>query len=200
MKIIAALFVATDGVYFGDNRVDPWDLKRDARKYNGILPVVAHPPCQLWGKFAKVNYARWGGVHNMPGNDSGCFASAIESVRSFGGVLEHPASSYAFDAFGITKPDNSGRWVEADCGGYVCEVWQSDYGHLANKKTWLYYYGKNKPFDLRRDKKRGSHQIGFFDKRGKARNKPTLSKKEANATPLAFKEELINLAILAGKL
>jgi hypothetical protein len=43
----------------------------------------------------------------------------------------------------------------------------------------------------------GTHQIGFQDKRGKARNKPTLSKAEANATPDAFKGVLISLASLS---
>jgi hypothetical protein len=37
-------------------------------------------------------------------------------------------------------------------------------------------------------------EIGFYDQRGKERNKPTLSKYEANATPKAFMEYLIELA------
>lgn len=48
---IAALFVATDGPYSGLPSVDPWDEQRDARRYCGPHPVVAHPPCQRWGKF-----------------------------------------------------------------------------------------------------------------------------------------------------
>ena len=43
--MIAALFVATDGCYFGLDGVDPWDIHRDARRYTGPHPVVAHPPC-----------------------------------------------------------------------------------------------------------------------------------------------------------
>lgn len=57
----------------------------------------------------------------------------------------------------------------------------------------MYYKGENKPYDLIWDRPKGSHQIGFQDKRGKSKNKPTLSKKEANATPIAFRDELINL-------
>ena len=74
---IAALFVQKDGCYKGDARIDPWDEDRDARLYIGDFPVIAHPPCQLWGALAAVNFARWGGEHNRPGNDGGCFKYAL---------------------------------------------------------------------------------------------------------------------------
>jgi len=51
---VAALFVETDGCYFGVPDIDPWDINRDARDYRGPWPVVAHPPCQRWGR------SRWG--------------------------------------------------------------------------------------------------------------------------------------------
>ena len=47
---VAALFVEDGGAYFGLPHVDPWPESRDARAYAGPLPVVAHPPCQRWGK------------------------------------------------------------------------------------------------------------------------------------------------------
>jgi hypothetical protein len=191
--MIAALYVETDGTYFGLDGVDPWDRTRDARIYPGDAPVVAHPPCQLWGAMANVNYARWGGEHNKPGNDGGCFESALTAVRKFGGVLEHPAMTRAWNHHGLTKPDRYG-WKRCASGGYVCEVWQSAYGHRANKATWLYYFGEYPPFDLRWNRPIGTHQIGFHDQRGKERNKPTLGKKEANATPIAFRDALISLA------
>ena len=190
----AALFVQGDGCYSGLPHVDAWPIDRDARKYLGPLPVVAHPPCQLWGAMANVNYARWGGEHNRPGNDEGCFSSALRSVVQFGGVLEHPAKTRAFSAHGIPKPVGIG-WKRVGLHEYVCEVWQSAYGHRANKATWLYYSGVNPPFELRWERPIGSHQIGFYDQRGKLRNKPTLGKKEANATPVAFRDELLLLAM-----
>lgn len=189
--MLAALFVQDGGCYYGLPDVDPWPIDRDARQYYGPWPVIAHPPCQLWGKMALVNYARWGGEHNRPGNDGGCFKSALSSVNEFCGVLEHPAQSYAWDAHGLLKPTGIG-W-RRDRDGWVCEVWQSAYGHRARKATWLYYYGKHKPFDLRWDRKPGTHQIEFWDRRGKERNKPRLSKQEANATPIEFRDELIRL-------
>ena len=190
--MISALFVQTDGCYYGLQGVDPWDELRDARLYSGEAPVVAHPPCQLWGKMAAVNYSRWGGEHNKPGNDGGCFASALASVNKHGGILEHPAQSYAWAKHGLNRPSRQG-WIKSG-KGWVCEVWQSAYGHRANKATWLYFVGHKKPFELKWDKIKGTHQIGFQDQRGKAKNKPTLSRKEASATPVDFRDELIRLA------
>ena len=190
---IAVLFAEESGVYSEDNRLDIYDEKRDARSYCWIYPVIAHPPCQRWGKMTAVNYARWGGEHNKIGADDGCFKSALASVERCGGVLEHPQSTYAWAAFGLDAPVK-GMWTESK-EGWVCCVWQSAYGHKANKATWLYYVGEQKPFELNWERPVGTHQVGFQDKRGKAKNKKTLSKKEANATPILFKELLIKLAL-----
>lgn len=190
---IAALFVETDGCYFGLPGVEPWDKARDARTYHGPHPVVAHPPCQRWGAMANVNYARWGGEHNRPGNDGGCFATALLAVRTWGGVLEHPAKSRAWDAYRLTKPRALG-WTRCQDGGWVCEVWQSAYGHRANKATWLYAHGVGLPPHLDWARPNGSHQVGFHDQRGPERNKPTLSRKEAAATPALFRDALLSIA------
>lgn len=191
-----ALFVQSDGIYSNVQGVDGWDIVRDARLYEGILPVIAHPPCQLWGNMAFVNYSRWGGEHNKPFNDDGCFKSALDNVNRVGGVLEHPAKTRAFGFYGLSKPDKIG-WSKSG-NGWVCEVWQSAYGHRANKATWLYYVGNKPPFDLDWSKPVGSYQIGFQDQRGKAKNKPTLSKKEASSTPVLFRDELIRLVVHAS--
>lgn len=195
--LVAALFVQPDGCYSNLPHVDLWPEERDARAYAGTLPVVAHPPCQLWGNLAAVNFARWGGEHNRPGNDQGCFQSAVDAVNTWGGVLEHPAMSKAFAAHGLTKPAGMG-WQASLFGGWVCEVWQSAYGHRANKATWLYYNGENPPRELDWRRVVGSHQVGFQDQRGKSANKPTLSKREANATPERFRDDLIALALEAN--
>lgn len=190
--MIAALFVESGGCYFDQPGIDPWDIERDARKYKGPHPVIAHPPCQLWGRFAHVNYARWGGMHNHPGNDGGCFAFSLSAVREFGGVLEHPASSEAWPAYSLSEPRGIG-WMQCGETEWTCEVWQSAYGHKANKRTWLYYCGP-RPDELRWERPIGTHQIGFHDQRGKARNKPTISGKAASATPPAFRDLLISMA------
>lgn len=134
---IAALFVETDGCYFGLDGVDPWDVFRDARNYRGPHPVVAHPPCQRWGRY-------WHGSPAMPhqhklGADGGCFACALTAVRTWGGILEHPRDSHAWPWFGLALPPAGGGWVAADrFGGWSCCVWQGHYGHVAGKATWLY--------------------------------------------------------------
>ena len=190
--MIAALYVETNGCYFGLPGVDPWDLWRDARLYGGPYPVVAHPPCQRYGALGRANYARWCGEHNRPMNDGGCFAAAIAAVNCWGGVLEHPANTMAWDAYNLVRPLEIG-WTASGIG-YVCEVWQSAYGHKANKRTWLYYRGDTLPPELDWRRIKGTHQVGFQDHRGKDKNKPTLSKAEANATPESFRDVLIDLA------
>lgn len=190
---VAALFVEEGGAYYGLKGVDPWPESRDARLYAGPWPVVAHPPCHLWVNFASLNFKRYGGEHNRPGNDGGCFASALASVRRWGGVLEHPAGSRAWAAHGLPPP--RGRGWQA-CGGgewsrdgeWVAEVWQSAYGHRARKRTWLYAVTRNPP-DLDRRAIRGVAQVGWFD-----RIKPSLGKREASATPPAFRDVLLSIA------
>jgi hypothetical protein len=92
---IAALYVQEGGSYYGIDGVDPWPASRDARLYEGPMPVVAHPPCSRWCLLAKVNEKRYG--HRV-GDDGGCFAAALASVRRWGGVLEHPAYTHAASA------------------------------------------------------------------------------------------------------
>jgi hypothetical protein len=185
---VSVLFVDRTGFY-PEVVADTWDKDRDARNYDGPNPVVAHPPCQLWVNLAHVNYARYGGGHNRPGNDGGCFASALYNVRRWGGVLEHPAGSNAWEAHGLTPPGETIGWRQTALCEWVCEVWQSAYGHKARKRTWLFYCGRVPPLEGRWDRAPGTHQVGWFD-----RIKPTLGKKEAMATPEAFAQFLLDLA------
>jgi hypothetical protein len=129
------------------------------------------------------------GGHNRPGNDGGCFESALDSIHRCGGVIEHPAGSNAWVAFGLPRPLAHGWAASNVTGEWVCEVWQSAYGHKARKRTWLIYVGKRPPFELDWSRNPGTHQVGWFD-----RIKPTLSKSEASRTPAAFADVLIALA------
>ena len=143
--MIAALYVEPNGCYANLAGVDAWPEARDARTYAGPWPVVAHPPCQRWGRFWKGGLA-WKGEPKRLGDDDGCFAAALASVREWGGVLEHPAGSLAWRAHGLLHPPAAGGWVVADFnGGWTCQVDQGAYGHAARKPTWLYAVGVDLP-------------------------------------------------------
>lgn len=134
--MIAALYVQPEGVYSGLPHVDLWPESRDARRYDGPHPVVAHPPCARWGRY-------WHGSPRKPhqfkkGDDAGCFAAALAAVRQHGGVLEHPAYSHAWLAHGLPWPPATGGWQRDAAGGWCCHVEQGHYGHASRKPTWLY--------------------------------------------------------------
>lgn len=146
--MIAALYVAGGGCYFGLNGVDPWPESRDARRYDGPYPVVAHPPCQRWGKFwaGQPLWIKRTGQRKIKGDDGGCFAAALAAVRKWGGVLEHPWGSHAWPHFGLNTPPRDGGWIAADFhGGWTCCVEQGRYGHYARKPTLLYVFGTDLP-------------------------------------------------------
>ena len=146
--MIAALYVDANGCYFNLAYVDPWDEDRDARLYDGPYPVVAHPPCQRWGKMwaGQPLYIKRTGARKIKGDDGGCFEAALGAVRKYGGVLEHPWQSAAWPHFGINKPPRFGGWIAADFfGGWTCCVEQGRYGHYARKPTLLYAMGVDLP-------------------------------------------------------
>ena len=130
---VAALFVQDGGCYYDLSHVAPWSESRDARTYDGPFPVVAHPPCQRWGKmwFGQPLTVKLTGVRKKKGDDGGCFAAALAAVREFGGVLEHPWGSHAWKHFGLNGPARAGGWVPADMlGGWTCCVEQGHTGTM----------------------------------------------------------------------
>jgi hypothetical protein len=140
---VAALFVDPAGVYSGLPGVEVWDEARDARLYAGPWPVVAHPPCARWSRLAGFTEARFG---YKRGADGGCFEAALEAVRRWGGVLEHPAYSAAWDAYGLPEPSVREGWCYGlHDGGASCYVEQGRYGLPVKKATWLYAYNVELP-------------------------------------------------------
>jgi hypothetical protein len=196
---VAALFVSARGPYAGIPGVEMWDEARDARLYDGPHPVVAHPPCERWGRY-------WHGgpsarVRRVRGDDGGCFATALGSVRKWGGVLEHPAASSAWEAFNLRKPPRAGGWVSADWrGGWTCCVDQGHYGHRAQKATWLYAVGVELP-SLVWGKSPRTVRLdeGFHSAEERRRAIRTgvcqrLSKRERIETPDPFRDLLLSMA------
>jgi len=202
--MIAALYVEAGGVYCDLADVDPWDRTRDARRYDGPLPVVAHPPCERWGRY-------WSGGPNLAnprklmGDDGGCFAAALAAVRRFGGVLEHPEGSHAWRAFRLMAPPRHGGWIRADWidgfDGWTCCVEQGAYGHAARKATWLYAHGVELPSlkwgraegeflrledDLSAEQRARAVKTGICQQR--------LSHRQRATTPIAFRDLLLAIA------
>lgn len=188
--IPCALYVEARGPYpkiLGAERC--WTVDRDARTYAGTDPVVAHPPCSQWGKMAIVNASRWG---SSIGEDGGMFAHALATVRRCGGVLEHPAQSFAFARFGLGVPVH-GSWHPIGPREWTTQVWQSAYGHVARKSTWLLYVGDVEPPPLLWSRPEGTRTIGGGVRTG-FNSKPRATRSEAVLTPDAFAQELVRLA------
>jgi hypothetical protein len=192
---VAALYVDEKGCYAGLPDVEVWGVTRDARKYAGPWPVVAHPPCARWCRLAGLVEKRWG---HKRGEDDGCFAAALAAVRQYGGVLEHPAYSDAWPTFMLPEPPNSGGWVRGICGGWSCHVEQNSYGHVAKKATWLYAFGIEALPSLRwghvadQEVKALVSWCGNRVRSGEAR--PRVGKAAAAATPVLFRDELLGIA------
>lgn len=194
---IAALYVLRDGPYFGLPGVDPWDESRDARTYPGPYPVVAHPPCERWGRY-------WNGgpasreVKKL-GDDGGCFAAALLNVRAWGGILEHPEGSLAWPTFGLPAPPRAGGWLRTFCGGWTCCVEQGHYGHPARKATWLFAFGANPPELIwgKAGNRRNTDDCKTEEERRRrvrTGSERYLSARQRKLSPIPFRDMLIDYA------
>ena len=162
-------------------QIDAFALDRDARNYSGDHPVVAHPPCGPWGRFW-WNYKGGEGAKD-------CGLRAVEQVRSFGGVVEHPAHSKLWDVAGMPKPgDTSDRW-----DGWTLEIQQVDFGHPARKPTWLYIVGAE-PEDIPPLPPARTPTHVMVRRRHNSNDWPEVPKKLRHITPPAFAKWLVELA------
>ena len=141
---IAALFVLSNGPYAEVPGVDLWDQARDARRYDGPYRIVAHPPCERWGRYC---------------------------------------------------------WINADFeGGWTCCVYQGNYGHRAQKATWLYAVGVPLPSlkwggsgqRIRLDD--GYHSAEERRRAIKTGVCQRLSKRQRLETPIPFRDLLLTIA------
>ena len=196
-KRVAALYVDPNGVYSEVPWVDLWDEARDARLYAGPLPVVAHPPCDRWCRFAPGIQTRFG---YKVGDDGGKFKAALTAVRTYGGVLEHPAYSLAWGAFNLPRPVSSAGWSRTlfDDPGASCYIEQEPYGHPLKKATWLYAVLPEYPQLLWR--RRSDAELGRY-RWAKVRYDGDESRERASAhserTPHAFRDVLLAMALSA---
>lgn len=130
--MIAVLFARKDSIYKTLPACDVYDADRDARTFRGGRPVVAHPPCRSWGRLHRF-------ANPAPGERDNA-RWAVQQVRRWGGVLEHPAGSMLWADQGMAMPGRADRW------GFTLPVSQWWWGHKAEKPTWLYICGL--PWDL----------------------------------------------------
>jgi len=125
--VIAALYIdPARGPYASMPDVDAWGIERDAMTYAGPLSVVAHPPCGPWGQLS------W----RCSNQDPACAVRAVEQLREFGGVLEHPAGSRLWAACNLPRPGEIPRR-----GFWSMEVDQVRWGHPCRKRSWLLFCG-----------------------------------------------------------
>lgn len=168
--MVAVLFARANTPYRQLN-ADVWDEARDARRFDGPGPVVAHPPCRTWGRLYRFAKA--------PDHEAALSCFAVRQVQRWGGVLEHPAGSRLWDYCGLPMPGRRDRF-----GGFTLPILQSWWGHRAPKATWLYVVGcepadvPDMPFEL-----------GIPDGRVALMGKP-----ERERTPPALAAWLLELA------
>lgn len=177
---IAALFCRADSVYKTLPDVDAWDAERDALRWPGGSPIVAHPPCRSWGRLRQFARPR-------PGERE-LALWAVCQVRLWGGVLEHPEASQLWPVAGLPAPGARDGW-----GGWTLPVHQHWWGHRAEKSTLLYVAGCD-PRDLPPMPIVMGEPTHVVQSRKRAGHRPHITKSEREATPLPFAQWLCDLA------
>ncbi|OEZ80301.1 hypothetical protein JAB6_46460 [Janthinobacterium sp. HH104] len=128
LPAVAALFVRANSIYKTMPAVDAWDAERDARAWPGGVPVVAHPPCRSWGTLRHLAKPR--------PDEKELAVWAVAQVRKFGGVLEHPKRSTLWPHCNLPAIGERDKF-----GGWTLPIFQSSFGHRAEKATLLYIVG-----------------------------------------------------------
>lgn len=178
--MISVLFARADSNYKALPGVDVWDADRDARTWPGGNPVVAHPPCRAWGRLR--HFAK-------PRPDEKALALfAVDQVRKWGGVLEHPAGSTLWPAAGLPAPGQRDQY-----GGFTLGVNQHWCGHRAEKATLLYICGVE-PRDIPAVPLRLDEPTHVVQSRKRSDYRPHISKAEREHTPPDFAVWLVELA------
>ena len=178
---VAVLFARADSIYKTLPDVEVYDMERDARTYAGPWPVVAHPPCRTWGRLRQFAKPR--------PDEKALGPWAVDQVRRFGGVLEHPAESTLFAHCGMPRP---GQFPD-DFGGWTIEIQQYHFGHRAEKATWLYIVGAD-PEDLPPVPRREGRATHCVRPTKSYPRLPSITKAEREHTPPELAVWLVDLA------
>lgn len=174
---VAALYVDPNGPYPKMPGIDCWDEARDARLYAGPHPVVAHPPCGPWSRLRPF-------CRHQPRELA---LIAIDQVRRWGGVLEHPDASTLWLARDLPMPG----WFPDAFGGWSVLVDQVSWGHKARKRTLLYVVGLG-PAEV--TLRTGGTPTHVVSTRKRSSRLPVLSREARRRTPPDFAEWLVDIA------
>ena len=186
MSHVAVLFARQDSIYKTMPECDVYDIDRDARTWLGGCPVVAHPPCRAWGRMRQFA--------NPRDDEKSLALFALAKVRTYGGVLEHPAESSLWVEKMLPRP---GRAPD-QYGGYSIQIDQFHFGHRAEKSTWLYIVGVH-PDDLPAIPKREGKPTHCVRPTKSYPRLPSITKPEREHTPEPLARWLVAVANLAGK-
>ena len=171
---IAVLCAAKNSIYKQLEGVDVYDIARDARTFQGGVPIVAHPPCRAWSAFCRHQAKPAIGERDLA-------PYCVDWLAKCGGVLEHPAHSTLWATLGLPRPGAgivNGMWSM-----WVQQNW---WGDSRTKNTWLLFSGISKtdielPFQL-------------HNPSGDRRRWQLMSKSQRAATSPAFAMWLVDLA------
>lgn len=181
---VSVLFARRDSVYKSLG-ADVWDVDRDATKWKGRHSVVTHPPCRLWGRLRQFAHG------DEQEKELAIFA--VDKVRTYGGVLEHPYQSTLWEAAGLPLPG-----CKDEYGGWTLPINQHQFGHRAEKKTWLYIVGCNPKEvpDIPLVLGKATHCIR--PTKGYPRL-PSVTKAEREHTPIELAKWLLKLAHICNR-
>lgn len=178
---VSVLFARSDSIYKTMPGCDVWDAERDALCWPGGSPIVAHPPCRAWGRLRQFAKPRDG--------EKLLAIYSVAMIRSFGGILEHPAESTLWSHMGLPRP---GEFPDS-FGGWTLELEQFHFGHRAEKATWVYMVGC-KPSELPPVPRREGRATHCIRPTKSYPRLPSVTKREREATPPAFAEWLCEVA------
>jgi len=183
---VAVLFARADSIYKTMPECDVYDIERDARTWPGGCPVVAHPPCRAWGELRQ---------HAKPREDEMDLGlRAVDAVRRWGGVLEHPKRSHLW-LYRLMPGPLQGF---DEFGGWTLPISQFWFGHRCEKQTWLYIVGcsaidvPRMPMALGDAPRKISHRTGL--RKGMPGYRPRIGEAEREHTPPALARWLVDLA------
>lgn len=177
---VAVLFARHDSVYKHLAGCDVWDVDRDATRWPGGCPVIAHPPCGPWGRLAAFS--------KHEASEAELALWAVGRVRQWGGVLEHPYLSRLWSVAQL--PLSPERDVY---GGWTLSAPQWWWGHRADKASWFYIVGCE-PANVPQIPFRLGYASHVVQTRKRHDYRPHIQRAERERTPPALALWLVELA------